>query len=404
MFRIKKTAQKKHSELNIALDIGTEYVKTVIFKKSENKIEVVGFDRTKQEESSMSGAFIISITNVLDTVDKSIGNALNIAKQHYDGDVDLPEKAILGIAGELIQGVTILVNLDRDNPDKPIDEKEVSLIIDKIRKNSFDNIKEELAEELGLKQAQITEIETVINSVYIDGVKVADPVGFTGSELVYRVFSTFAPKIHVDSIKNVTENLGIKVERLVVQPYALALAHEGARANDFSAILVDIGGGTTDVAVVENGEVIGTRMFAIGGRVFTKRIQKALACSYEEAENLKISYCDSKLGEKKSALVKDSIHVDVETWLTGLELALSDFEDIKSFPPRIFLCGGGAILPDIQEGLLEYPWLQVLPFQKFPSINFFFPNKVRNTVDKTRMATQLMDVTPLALARMSLNH
>ncbi|BCX13766.1 MAG: hypothetical protein KatS3mg085_298 [Candidatus Dojkabacteria bacterium] len=402
MFKRKQKKQKQESDLMIALDIGTEYVKTAVFRKNENQVEIVGFDRAKQQESSMSGAFIIDINNVVDTVDKSLGKAFSVAEKLLGENIVLPEKAILGIAGELIQGVTILVNVDRENPDKPIDEKELNSTINKIKKTSFDSIKEELAEELGLRQAQITEIDTNINSVYIDGVKVINPVGFTGSELVYRVYSTFAPKVHVDSIKNVTNELGLVAEKIIVQPYALALAHEGARENNFSAILVDIGGGTTDVAIVENGDIVGTRMFAIGGRVFTKRIQKEFGCSYDEAENLKISYTDGKLSEKKKDQIKDAIREDISTWLTGLELALGDFEDVNNFPSQIYLCGGGAMLPDIQEGLLEHPWLQVLPFQKFPNINFFFPNKVRNVLDKTRMANQIMDVTPLALARMHL--
>jgi len=88
--------------------------------------------------------------------------------------------------------------------------------------------------------------------------------------------------------------------------------------------------------------------------------------------------------------------------LTGVEIALESFQDVKEYPTQIYLCGGGALLPEIQEGLLTYPWLQTLNFKKFPKVNFIFPNSVSNIIDKTKSATLPMDVTPLALARMYL--
>jgi cell division protein FtsA len=73
---------------------------------------------------------------------------------------------------------------------------------------------------------------------------------------------------------------------------------------DFSAIFIDIGGGTTDIAVVRNGGLEGTKMFGLGGRAFTKRLAQELNIGFEEAEMLKIKYAEGKLGFDVSAKIE----------------------------------------------------------------------------------------------------
>ena len=397
-----KPKQEEKLQTYLALDIGTEFVKSVIYTSEKSKISVLGYDRTKQSESSMYGAFIINLNDVIDACDRSVGKAIEQAEKTSEKPIAIPKKVTMGIAGELVQGVTVLVNVDRENPDKEITETEVNNIVAKVKQNTFESTKEEIAEEIGIKSSQIEEVNSSINSVYIDGVRSSNAVGFKGAELVYRVFSTFAPQIHLDSVRQVASHLGLEIDQIVVEPYSLSLALENIRRPDASAIFIDIGGGTTDIALVKNGDIIGTRMFAIGGRVFTKRIEKDLGLNYAEAEEMKVKYSDGKLNAEDDEKVRKAVNKDINTWLTGVQLALEDFEDVEEFPTEIYLCGGGALLPEIQEGLMAHPWMQVLNFKKYPKVNFFFPSKVRNIVDLTRTATLPMDVTPLALARMVL--
>lgn len=397
-----KPKQEEKLQTYLALDIGTEFVKSVIYTSEKSKISVLGYDRTKQSESSMYGAFIINLQDVIDACDRSVGKAIEQAEKTSEKPIAIPKKVTIGIAGELVQGVTVLVNVDRENPDKEITESEVNNIVAKVKQNTFESTKEEIAEEIGIKSSQIEEVNSSINSVYIDGVRSSNAIGFKGAELVYRVFSTFAPQIHLDSVRQVASHLGLEIDQIVVEPYSLSLALENIRRPDASAIFVDIGGGTTDIALVKNGDIIGTRMFAIGGRVFTKRIEKDLGLNYAEAEEMKMKYSDGKLNAEEDEKVRKAVNKDINTWLTGVQLALEDFEDVEEFPTEIYLCGGGALLPEIQEGLMAHPWMQVLNFKKYPKVNFFFPSKVRNIVDLTRTATLPMDVTPLALARMVL--
>jgi cell division protein FtsA len=403
MFGRKKSTPGGDTKNYLALDIGTEFIKTVLFQIVDGKVEVVGYDRAPQKANAMRGALIINLQNVIDVVDVSIGNAIHMAEEILQRPVGLPEEVVLGIAGELVKGVVIVVNVEREDPGAKITEKEVEQIVSRIKKQAFEGAKEEIAADTGIKTDQITEINTVVNSAYIDGVKVDSPIGFKGENLVYRVFSTFAPKIHVESIKEVAAALNLKVMAVVVEPYALAMGIEHSHEERFSGVFIDVGGGTTDVALVEHGGIVGTKMYAFGGRVFTKRIETEFNIDYISAEQKKLDHSDQKLSDSEDKLVAKALGKDIPVWLDGVELSLSEFDGVTEYPSTFYICGGGALLPELHAGLLAHPWLQVLPFGKFPKIKYLFPNQVANVIDKTRKATFPMDVTPLALARMALD-
>jgi hypothetical protein len=64
------------------------------------------------------------------------------------------------------------------------------------------------------------------------------------------------------------------------------------------------------------------------------------------------------------------------------------------------MCGGSSALTDLREAMIEYPWLQVLPFQKYPKTSLLFPNQLMDISDETKTVISPADIAPLALARM----
>jgi hypothetical protein len=85
-----------------------------------------------------------------------------------------------------------------------------------------------------------------------------------------------------------------------------------------------------------------------------------------------------------------------------VELALSEFEDIETYPSKFLLCGGGSLLGEIKRALVEHPWLQSLRFEKFPDVDFISPEDLKNVVDDKRLLKDVSDVSPAALAYMAL--
>jgi len=392
-------------EVNLALDIGTSFIKAAIFQVEDNEVVVKGYAKIKQQSNAMHGAMIVNIKKVVSVCDLVIGEALHMAdkiigqeRKIESYETPTPSKVILGIAGEFVKGVAILANYEREDPNEKITIQEIQEVVESVKEQSFVGVIEEIAEEIGVDTNQIVEINSVINSTYIDGIKVDNPEGFTGKEVSYRVFTTFAPSIHLNSLKEVVEALNLELGSIEVEPYAIARALRGAKEEAFSGIIIDIGGGTTDIALVDSGGVIGTKMFVFGGDVFTKRLEVDFNKDFAKAEELKLDYSDLKLTETMSKKVKQSLGKDIPVWVDGVELALADFEDIHTYPSDIYICGGGSVLPDMKEGLIEHPWLQVLPFQKFPRTTHIFPNQLAGLLDKTKKLIDPSDIAPASLA------
>ena len=401
----------KNLELFLALDIGTEYVKAVIcsYENKANNISVSGYGKCRQNPNAMQGAMIINIENVTKACEAAIGLAVRDAKDlalknKEDKPIMLPKKIIIGIAGELVRGITIMADYEREFPKEKITEKEINDVIKHIKEQAFDDAVIDIAEEIGVEPGSLEEINSKINATYIDGVKVDEPINFTGKNISYRVFSTFAPSLHVNSLKQVAKNLKMELINIEVEPYAVARAISGSRKDSFDAIIIDIGGGTTDVALVNNGAILETKMFAYGGRVFTKRISQDLKVDWNQAEQMKIDYSKSKLAPKQMAEIKKAIYKDLPIWSEGLELALSEVEEVSSYPAKIYLCGGASALQEMQTAIIEHPWLVVLPFSKFPKVEYLFPNQLEGIVDHTKAINDPSDITPLALARMFLEN
>ena len=107
--------------------------------------------------------------------------------------------------------------------------------------------------------------------------------------------------------------------------------------SNFTAILADIGGGTTDIAVVNDGGVEGTKMFGIGGRSFTRTIAADLDLSFKDAEKLKLNLNDGNIKPTVKRRVDEAIDKTLEVWLSGVELALSEFDNVDYLPNRILL-------------------------------------------------------------------
>src|SRR5690606_7152892 len=138
-----------------------------------------------------------------------------------------------------------------------------------------------------------------------------------------------------------------------------------------------------DIAVVNDGGVEGTRMFGIGGRSFTQTIMNTMDLDYKDAEKLKVNLDSEKLKASVAKQAGGAIDKTLAVWLDGVELALSEFEDVDHLPNRILLCGGGASLSQLVDALAHDDWYKNLPFTKRPSVQHISPEEVMGVKDTT---------------------
>lgn len=388
----------KDSNLVLALDIGTEVVKALIFRIEKNTKQgvVVGVGRVAQKVGNMQSGAVSDISGVIE----SSRQAIVLAKQK--AGIKRVEKSIIGIAGELVKGTTTTVHYERVNPEMHIGVPELKMIIQKVQEKALERIKRQLSWETGQNDIDVKLINAAVVDVRIDGYHVQSPVNFQGRSVSMSVFNAYAPMIHLGALQTIADELDLDLLSIAAEPYAVARSVEVEDMLDFSAIFIDVGGGTTDIAVVRNGGLEGTKMFALGGRAFTKRLAQEFQLSFDVAEKMKLDYASGRLQPEESERVAALFADDCRIWLGGVELSLIEFAETDLLPSRIFLCGGGSALPGIKQALLTQEWAGTLPFSKPPQVSFLQPKDVVSIVDTTGELNNPQDMTPIGLAHLAL--
>ncbi len=396
IFKKEKNEKEGSVDTNyLAIDIGTELLKTILFESTELGLKVKKISRVQQQEKAMNKGVIQNLNTVIENCRLSINEIIADLEEE-----DIPKKVVLGLAGEYIQGVSIVVNYERDeNYDEEVNRVEEEKIVKNVHNQISETGKEELASRTGLRYEDIEILHITVTGMEIGGMSVESLIGFRGKDVKLFFYASFAPKTYIESLKKLANSLNLDIETIVSQPFAVARGFVGSRDRNFSGIFVDIGGGTTDVGIVNKGNVIDTQMFSFGGRVWTKEIARYMNLDYRHAELRKIKYSNGKLEKELNREVKEISSSIARLWVKAFKASLEMVEDVKVFPPQIYLCGGGSMLPEIKKAILEYPWTKLLPFARSPRTTIFLPEKIADVKDLTGDLKYTYDVTPVALAK-----
>jgi cell division protein FtsA len=374
-----------------ALDIGTEFAKALVFEIDDRGQGTVrGVGRKRQGLSHMQSGTVADIAAVVDNCSIALQEAEEMAGFR-------PTQVVIGIAGELVKGFTTTNSQERKKPDQPITESELQKLIDAVQQDALREAERAITWETGLPHVDVRLVHAAVTSASIDGYAVTNPVGFRGRYVKIGIFDAFAPLVHLGALETVASQLDLELIEVVAEPYAVARVLGAEQVQQAGAIFIDIGGGTTDVALVRQGGIEGTRMFALGGRAFTKSIADRLDLPFPRAEALKVDYArglDVDRHDELAAIVAD----DVTVWAAGVELVIEELSGGDLLPSRIHLCGGGSRLPEVRAALETERFWKHLPFSRAPEVSVMSPDQIASIVDATNLLVDQQDVTPLGLA------
>lgn len=383
----------------VALDIGTEYVKALIGKVNQDgeHIDIIGVGREKQGLSDMQAGAIADIPSVVQNCDR----ALSTAEEQAGVSV---RSAVIGIAGELVKGTTTTVKVSRKQSAKPLDTLEMEKIIRLVQERAGIRARQQLALELGGKDVEVRLVNSALVSIEIDGYPVTNPIGFQGRDVVVQLYTAYAPLIHIGALERTAQELDLDLLAVAAEPFAVARSVIGDTNNSaFSAILMDVGGGTTDIAVINDGGVQGTKMFGIGGRAYTRGVERELGIEYEQAERLKLGLTHQTVPAKQAEAVKKALEKTLGVWTSGVELALGEFPQLDHLPHRILLCGGGSSLDMLMDTLQQSNWYSGLPFTRKPVVQHIKPSQVVGISDGTGQVADHTFITAMGLLRVGLD-
>ena len=383
-----------------ALDVGTEFAKALVVALEEREGVLTGVvrgvGRQRQGLSHMQSGTVSDIDAVVANCRKALDEAEQMAGLR-------PGSAVIGIAGELVKGTTSVRTVRRDQPQTPLTQPELERIVQRAQSEALDEAESRIAWESGVERMEVRLVHAAIVEMKIDGYPVSNPIGFTGSQLELAVFNAFAPMVHLGALQSVAQRLGLQLLGVIAEPYAVATCLDPGELGDAGAVFVDIGGGTTDVALVRHGGIAGTKMLALGGRAFTKGLAERFGLSFTRAEMLKLAASADELPESVPAQsLQDALAEDAAVWRRGVELMVSDLADGELLPARVYLCGGGAELPQVAEVLGQDDWWRRLPFARKPQVAALRPAEVAGLRDATDSLVTRQDVTPMALAHQAL--
>jgi len=203
---------------------------------------------------------------------------------------------------------------------------------------------------------------SVVN-YYLNDYMITSLIGHKGNKIGAEILATFLPHMVIDSLYSVINKVGLEVSNLTLEPIAAINVAIPSDLRLLNLALVDIGAGTSDIAITRDGSVIAYAMASIAGDEITEKIAQHYLVDFNTAEKLKISLSTGKetvtfqdiLGKKNSVSVKEIGQV-IEEPLQLLAKTICDeilFYNKKA-PNAVFLIGGGSMVPGLDRLISKY--------------------------------------------------
>jgi cell division protein FtsA len=339
------------SELVVGLDIGTTKICAIVGRKNENgKIEILGMGKTESV-----GVLRGMVSNIEKTI-RSIEIAVKAAAENANADIQVVN---VGIAGQHIRSLQHRGMRMRSNLEDEIQRKDIEAIVNDMYK---------IAMPSGEEIIDVLPQEFIVDNEA--GIK--DPVGMAGVRLEANCHIITGQVTAVKNIHRCVEKAGLKVADLILEPLASSEAVLTEEEKEAGIVLVDIGGGTTDIAIFQDGIIRHTAVIPLGGNIITEDIKMGCSIIKDQAEKLKIRF--------GSALANEN-HENEVVSITSLkgrpprEISLKNLANIiqarmdeiiehiyyeirnsgfeKKLIGGIVVTGGGAQLKHLQQ-LIEY--------------------------------------------------
>ncbi|RLD45362.1 MAG: cell division protein FtsA [Bacteroidetes bacterium] len=269
---------EKEGEIIVGLDIGTTKIACIVGRKDKHdKIEVLGLGKTES-----IGVKRGVVANIEHTV-QSIKTAVNIAEQKSNVEI---KSVHVGIAGQHIRSLQHSGNIIRVNPEKEISVAEINQLTQSM---------------YGLNMSPGEEIIDVIPQEYIvdneSGIR--QPVGMLGNTLEANFHIIIGQTAAARNIFKCIQKAGLETVNLILEPIASALAVLSDEEKEAGVVLVDIGGGTTDIAIFQDDIIRHTAVIPFGGDVITEDVREGCTIIKKHAEELKVKFGSALASENR---------------------------------------------------------------------------------------------------------
>lgn len=341
----------ENSTIIVGLDIGTTKICAIVGKRNEvGKVEILGMG--KSESLGVMRGVVANIEKTVNSIKEAVAEAENKSNV-------VIEEVFVGIAGQHIKSLQHRGMITRSNTNDEISRADIDAIINDMYK---------LAMPPGEEIIEVIPQEFIIDNE--QGIK--DPIGMSGIRLEANCHIITGLITAANNIYKCVTKAGLKPVDLMLEPLASAEAVLTAEEKEAGVVLVDIGGGTTDVAIFQDGIIRHTAVIPFGGNVITDDIKEGCTIIRSQAELLKIKFGSALAKQMKDNEIvsipglrgRDPKEISVKNLASIIqarmeeiienvyyEIRNSGFE--KKLIAGIVVTGGGAQLKHITQ-LIEY--------------------------------------------------
>jgi len=266
------------SEIIVGLDIGTTKIACIVGRKNEyGKIEILGYGKAPSIGVSRG-----VVSNIEKTV-QSIRRAVDEAELKSGVDINYVH---VGIAGQHIKSHQHRGNLVRNSLDDEVNQGDIDTLIEDMHK---------LVMQPGEEIIHVIPQEYIVDKE--QGIK--DPIGMSGISLEANFHIITGQITAAKNINKCVLKSGMNVEDLILEPLASAEAVLSEEEKEAGIALVDIGGGTTDVAIFQDGIIRHTAVIPLGGNIITEDVKEGCSIISNQAEALKVKFGSALASENK---------------------------------------------------------------------------------------------------------
>ena len=335
----------------VGLDIGTTKICAIVGRKNEyGKLEVLGMGK------AVSDGVIRGIVTNIDKTVHAISKAVSEAEEQAGIDIRVVN---VGIAGQHIKSSIHHGSITRKSNDEEITIEDV---------NRLTNDMYRIVIPPGSEIIHVMPQDYVVD--YEDGIK--DPVGMSGVKLEADFHVITAQTNAINNVNKCVRRAGLEIENLILEPLASSLAVLSDEEKEAGVCLVDIGGGTTDIALFYDNIIRHTAVVPFGGNIITTDIKQGCSVMQHQAEQLKVKFGKAIAEEAnpneivsipglrnrppKEISIKNLAHI-IEARMEEIiemvhtEIITSGFEN--KLAGGLVLTGGGSQLQNVKQ-LFEY--------------------------------------------------
>lgn len=344
----------KDKDIAVGLDIGTTKIVAMVGRNNEyGKMEILGIGKSKS-----LGVHRGVVNNITQTI-QSIQQAVQEAEANSGMDIT---EVVVGIAGQHIRSLQHSDYITRANSDEVISEKDIDMLCNQVHK---------------LVMLPGEEIIHVLPQEYkVDGqAEITEPIGMYGGRLEANFHVVVGQISSIRNIGRCVKSSGLDLSGVTLEPLASANAVLSQEEKEAGVALIDIGGGTTDLAIFKDGIIRHTAVIPFGGNVITEDIKEGCSIIEKQAELLKVKFGSAWPGENKDNEIvsipglrgrepkeitlknlSKIIHFRVVEIIEQVFLEIKNYgheEQKKKLIAGIVITGGGAQLKHLKQ-LVEY--------------------------------------------------